>query len=588
LGRKEMNAVREKARLAYIDMVARISATACNGRTLRQALEFPGRGNPWWYTKFSFKDVESDPTFNVMLQVFTILNVAKRQNIKDIVLYGAPCEIREALSSRYRIRKSIKRYFIRLLALAKGAFSRMKLIFDTLSALFALKVFADLPKSRPDVLFQGFWDWSVCPGDDAESLNDIYFKSLPGQLKLKGFTHAWLLWLSPIHKPGAKKRSLKQILSRVKGHPQLIFLQKFLSLKDVLFAALDFRPLYRYLRFRRLSSFRDLFTEEGLDFFPFLNHLLICDFVSSTIPLFTLIESSSRRAFVEYGPKINFTFLEFYPHSRALYEGGRSARPEAIHCTIQHASYNREKTFLALDRERELYGKPDNRSVPVPDYMFAMGELGRDIFIEDGFSQERILLTGSPRHENIRISARQENRQDKEIYNVLLVATLNPRHDFEMVQAASAAAEGLKNIKLYIRSHPFARMEDLREYRPYRHKIISTKGTLDENLKMADLVIFTYSTVAEEALLQGAPIFQWLTAGYNASVFRDLEVEIPKFYSVLELRKGLENFASNPHQFHPTETTKSFIERQCFFKADGRSSERIAESLKKIEDERKY
>lgn len=578
-GRKEVNTIREKAWLAYIDMVARISSTPCNGQTLRQTLALAERGNPWWYTKFSFKDVESDPTFNIMLHVFTISNVAEREKIQDIVLYGALGEIKEILSSRYSVSIGIKGYFIRVLALVGGILSRIKLLFDALSALFALKLFSTLPDTKPDVVFQGFWDWSVYPDGNTKSLNDIYFKSLPEQLRLKGFKCAWLLWLSPNYKPGTKNRSLKEVLNHVKGQPQLIFLQKFLNLKDIVYAFLDLRPLYQYLIFSRSKLFRKLFIEEGFDFFPFLNRRLICDFVSSGIPLCMLIECASRKAFAKYRPKISFTFLEFYLHSRALYEGGRFASPEIIHFTVQHASYNREKTFLVFDRERELYGRPDNCAVPVPDYMFAMGELGREIFMEDGFSPERVLLTGSPRQDNIRISSRQRNKQNKDNYNVLLVTTLNPRHDLEMVEAVSAAAHGLKNIKLFIRSHPFIRMEDLPEYRPYKHKIISTTGTLDEDIEMADLVIFTYSTVAEEALLQGVPIFQWLTAGYNASVFRDLKVAIPQFYSVLELKKELERFIVNPHLFFPSEITKSFVERQCFFKADGQSSARIADIL---------
>ena len=38
IGRLEMNHIREKTRLFYIDLVARIGATPCGGKTLRQYL----------------------------------------------------------------------------------------------------------------------------------------------------------------------------------------------------------------------------------------------------------------------------------------------------------------------------------------------------------------------------------------------------------------------------------------------------------------------------------------------------------------------------------------------------------------------
>ena len=43
-GRKEMEGIREDARASYVGLVARIGATRCGGRTLRQALAIDGSG----------------------------------------------------------------------------------------------------------------------------------------------------------------------------------------------------------------------------------------------------------------------------------------------------------------------------------------------------------------------------------------------------------------------------------------------------------------------------------------------------------------------------------------------------------------
>ena len=269
--------------------------------------------------------------------------------------------------------------------------------------------------------------------------------------------------------------------------------------------------------------------------------------------------------------------------SRAFYHGGRFGNSKVIHCTMQHASYSRGKMFLVVDPEREYCGKPDGYPIPTPDYIFAMGELGRKIFLENGFPPDRIFLTGSSRYDNIK---ELTEKRDEKIVNrslkILLVPTLNnPSLEFEMIQAVSLAATGLGKLKLYIRSHPFARIEDHPDFKPYRHLITSTCGTLDEDLEMADLVIFTYSTVAEEALLRSIPVYQWLSTGFNGSVFSDIK-GIPNFSTVRSLQESLIKFSEKPDSFKPTEEQKKSVARKCFYKTDGQASQRIAARIQTI------
>ena len=75
IGRLEMNRIREKTRLFYIDLVARIGATPCGGKTLRQYLHQPNTGNPWWYHPLTAKSCEHDQMFNRLLQIFTIVQI---------------------------------------------------------------------------------------------------------------------------------------------------------------------------------------------------------------------------------------------------------------------------------------------------------------------------------------------------------------------------------------------------------------------------------------------------------------------------------------------------------------------------------
>src|SRR5258706_14281658 len=62
--------VRSEARATYLRIVARIGAVRlAGGSTLRQALSDENATNAWWYHPVSFKDCESDPTFDRIIAI---------------------------------------------------------------------------------------------------------------------------------------------------------------------------------------------------------------------------------------------------------------------------------------------------------------------------------------------------------------------------------------------------------------------------------------------------------------------------------------------------------------------------------------
>jgi hypothetical protein len=268
-----------------------------------------------------------------------------------------------------------------------------------------------------------------------------------------------------------------------------------------------------------------------------------------------------------------------FPHSRAFYAGARQGSPETKLATMQHASYSRGKTFVRLDPEIEFHGKPDNCSIPKPDCVFAMGKLGKEIFQECGFATHGIFLTGSARYEHIRTDPIvKAQRTSPNVFNILMVTALDRDSEMDMVDAVYFASKDLPCINLFLRNHPFARMDEHPLFQPMKDRITITNGPLEDDLQNTDLIMFSYSTVAEEALIRGVPVWQWCSAGYNGSVFRDMRV-IPTFYSVSELRESLKQFIGNPVPFIPDEKTRNNVLNKCFYKVDGKASERIASKI---------
>ena len=365
-GRKEMDAVREDARKSYVDIVSRMAATECDGKTLRQALEIAGSGNPWWYHPVSEKHVETDTTFNMLLQIFTILHVTDREGIKEIVVYGSPAEIVLALKVRCRT-IGIRCFSVWKTNLVRAVIARIKYLFTALRSYYDIQRNVLSPESRPSVVFQGFWDWSVQIDRKSGEVEDTYFRSLPDKFKDKGMECAWFVWLDPRSKHGIKPKSVSDLLHPAKGRPGLIFVQKLLKLTDILSVIFDTRSLYRYIRYSRSNKFRGLFMEEGCDLWPLFSRKLIYGFCDSALSHYYLIETAYKRAFGFYKPKLSFAFLELCLISRAFNQGAVFGSPVTVRCDMQHASYAREKTFILADSDRELLGKPDNKAMPLPD-----------------------------------------------------------------------------------------------------------------------------------------------------------------------------------------------------------------------------
>ncbi len=580
--------VRSSARDLYLVLVAKIGTVLLTDNvTFRQALTRPGAASLWWYHPVSFKDCESDPAFHWIDAVLTVREIAQKYGTKHLILVGAPWGVAQVLRSAFAVeeRQTHKPYSSVWLWL-KGVASRCKYAVKTLRQQGALRGTAAVPSQSFDVMFSGFWDWSVRWDDESQSLSDRYFKRLPDELKSQGTSSlGWLSWLDPNTEPGKENRRLEKVLAPLKKCKNLVLLQSFLRPVEILKAISDFRPLATFLRVRQLPAFREVFQHDGLDYYPLLSRQLLSGFLNSSVPHCELVALATQRACTLFKPKVFLSFLEHYPFARAHYEGVRQAGTCTINYAIQHASYNHDKTFICLQPTLEFKGEPDGCAVPHPEYVCAAGTLGRNLFLECGYEKERVLLTGSPRYDHILSSSaplpskKQAGLRGRDL-NLLMVLCLEPALELEMVDAACAAARGLAGIRLLIRNHPFSRIEHLRAFAPYKHLVELRGGGLDEDVAQADLILFTYSTAAEEAFLQGKPVWQWRCLRFNGSALAEV-VAIPQFGSVVSLRQALLDFRADPGSFIPGAKGRQLALERLFYRGDGHAAQRVSEAVLK-------
>jgi len=201
-----------------------------------------------------------------------------------------------------------------------------------------------------------------------------------------------------------------------------------------------------------------------------------------------------------------------------------------------------------------------------------------------------VLLTGSPRYDDTFFLSSGDEAPVGEGHHgrsrghgpiqLLLTLSLHLDTEIEMIDAVCAAVEGLSGIKLSYRNHPFSRIEQHPGFNKYKDCVELARGSLEEDLAQADLILFTYSTVAEEALLMGKPVWQWLPMGFNGSALAEV-VAIPQFGSVAHLRKMLRDFRLDPDCFIPEAETRRLALERLFYPGDGQAAKRIANVIKK-------
>lgn len=575
--------VRGQAKRLYVDLVARIGILRDRGgRTFRQALARLGQASRWWYHPVSFKDCEASPVFKHILAVLTIQSVARAQGFTRLILVSAPWEVAAVLREGYAVEEQgLTSPPNAMWNWLHGLGSRLRYLRNALALVrTARRAEAVMPTSRFEVVLLGFWDWSVRCKPGSPRLTDRYFKRLPEELRADGAASlGWLVWLDPWREPGQENRSLAEVMAHLWGRRDIVILQAFLRPLEVVAMLADLRPLLSFLRFRREYDWQTAFRVDDLNFLPLFDGPLLRGFLDCSLAHFEAVALATERAVMRLRPQVALTFLEHFLWSRAHYEGIHRSGIGTRTVAVQHASYNSEKTFLSLHPELEFLGEPDGYAIPHPDSVCAMGSLGSDLFRGCGYAADRVFVTGSPRYDQA-ITPRVERLTCPDTFQrrprkILLALSLQTDIEIEMVEAMSQATDGLMGLTLVARNHPFSRIECHPRFVRLGSAVRLSDATLDDDLQLADLVVYTYSTVAEEAFLRGIPVWQWLPLDFNGSALAEI-VTVPQYGSVAALRKALQAFLADPGQFRPMARDRRLVLERLFRSDDGRAASRIA------------
>lgn len=582
-GRALAQEVRGAARSLYLDLIARIGAApAVGGKTLRQALLHPAGYSRWWFLKVSEKDCvwDGDQTYSLVIRLLCVRAVMEKHGLQRVTVYGGRPELAAALGLRGRAARRLARRLDVVTAVALGIASRIAFLAASLRLLWGLRRLP-APTRRFDVLLEAHWDWSLGPAPDGE-LRERYFADLPRRLAERGISVGWLASLEPRVEVWQRGRAMKDVIAPLARYPDVVLLERALTAGDVVAASCAIRPPIQILRALASPALRGLCRVNGLDLYPLVRRQLLAAVASFGVCRWDLLATATAATCGRLQPRALVTFLELFLHSRALYAGARRGRPGITVWCAQHAAYSSDKTFGVMEPSVELRGEPDGCAVPAPDGLCVMGELSQRIWRGNGFPDDRVVVTGGLRYQGVAVTRRAAPGGERGSISVLLIVGMNEEADLDMCDAAAAAARGF-GVRLRLRDHPQYALSRRAGFVPYRGAIEVTAGTADRDLAESDLVLFTHSGLAEEALLRGIPTWQWLWPGFNTSVFLDLPV-VPSFTSVAGLRAALAQLVADPRRWEPDRETQELVLRECFGPAPARASERVAETLASLID----
>ena len=581
-GARESISIREKAISDYIDLTVRIGNAKLDDKTFREALIVEkSTASTWWYHLTSSRDNTSDSVYEDILLIYTIDKVFKESQCDSLILYDFPERLIKVLSSKWKsssiIRKKRIDSFLKLFA--RALLSRLKYAYLTSKKIFVTRQFIENKKRAFDVIYFGFWDWSVMLDSD-RNIIDKYHKRLPSYLSENTeLSQAWLVMFDPHSEPGSENRKMKEVIPENIRGKNIFFLQNFMSYFDLFKEFIRISPFLTYLRYHNLIS--SGLSSQGFDLSYLFKDKLIYSFLNSSIPHLRLIETATKRACEYLNPLSTVSFLETYPFSRACFAGVNNYNALVPNIAIQHASRNEESLFFLTDPSQDGVFIDEPSGLPKADYLFAMGRAGMELALKSGYSAHKVKLTGSPRFDHV-IRKKKEFSKKKRI-SVLFAASGVTGVELPAFLMALKVIKLIPNIDLILREHFFWKISKFNELKNFKDDYELSNLTLDQDLERADLVLFTTTTLAEEALMRSIPVWQISSIKSNLSSLSDIE-QVKKFFSQDELYNALKN-ATTLSLVSKNEFNLAFldnIEDRCFYRCDGLASSRVARQIRQI------
>jgi hypothetical protein len=176
-----------------------------------------------------------------------------------------------------------------------------------------------------------------------------------------------------------------------------------------------------------------------------------------------------------------------------------------------HSTIGKMETFYSISANERNF-------MPLPDTIVVNGLRAHEALINSGFDSKHIVIGGAYRYHSLELS--QPPKRKTTIKTILVVSPDDFNASLELVIKAIRAFGNRNEITCIIKFHPTLPRRKITSYLwniPDNFAI--SEKSIDQLLPCADLVIYTGSTVAVEAVARGIPV---LHVGLDLIIDRDI------------------------------------------------------------------
>lgn len=574
----------EEMREAYVGFTSSWPRQLIGGRSFHERFR-EGRLGLWWLNSPSMKDDEGRKPIYRMLTQFAIFRdvCAQERTTRCVVLGGDRGLV--SLLRQHCARAGIdftarggRRTRRRPLLLALAAHVRLAV------RLVSWKVRAPRPTSswpEASAVFFSLLPHSFGSAAGASS-QDRHYRDLPEALAQRLPT-AFL-----VHE-GSWNPALRASATGLSESPPAPgvadLTSSYLSWSDPLYALACFRHSVRYWLLHTFNrTFRASFELLGLDARELVGPEYRNRFLSAEPATNLILMRAADRFGRRRRPRLVVCFLELYPTGRAVYEGIRRGSAGTALVAYQHAALSSGKLWYAYETADLRSDQPIG--MPRPDWYLLMGELGRRIVMSSGFRQERALVVGSPRYDELARRVQEPGEGWRELRagivgpagRVVLVAPSLDRADAEDLVASVAAALGdREGWTVVLRRHPLLPLDDAvaAAVASSRARVITVDAPLYDTVLASDLVIVSYSTVGEESFALARPVVCYAGRGPSMSALADYP-EVPLVTDPAALADAVDEALVEPAR---ALAAAPVVVAESFYRLDGKATERSAHAL---------
>jgi surface carbohydrate biosynthesis protein (TIGR04326 family) len=541
---KLINSTSDRLREQYIGFVASIQKNFQNkGRNLREIFAVDEHATLWWYSLISEMNPYKSDSFNRLVQLDTIINVIKREDIDKIFFSCDSHKLKESLkeyaldnriafSVAHESRRKLKVGSIlesRNLYLAKHLMLLMRKVVSYYVRCGMIK--SKLKRRADGAGKDAFPDNALAivtyyPNVDTGAAEKGVFNNkyyLPLQDKLQS-ENVHIIWIAMYVE--SSKITFDQALSWssqfIHNGYSFHYIDEFMSLKSQLKSLLII--LWSGIIFLRLQrSIRKEHTFNGYNCYNIFRDDWYASFAGwvgySGILYYEMFKTLLRKL----ETKKCLYCCEMHAWEKALINARDAAESKVGLLAYQHATVSR--MLLNYFNGNEVSSSNGSFPIPRPDILACNGQLPYRYMVESGWPKERLTIVEAIRYEHLKKNLQATWPAKRKI--IIIALSISPEESSALLGMACEALRDLQQGEVWLKPHPFLALESVLRISDVPMESIPfvvKEGPVEEYLPEAKIVIAGESGVSLEALSFHCDVISISTPEWiNMSPLRGIE-----------------------------------------------------------------